>query len=151
MPEPKYQIGEMDLDPDRIRFTPRQFDSDAYGALHKFVVACSNGTATLYVSYGNHLNVAKRFELDHSIIAGGGSLYIDSEETLTLNDTSSNFGRAPRLVRQKLLDILAAELKARGIEVKATSVKQVSADREDEETVFAEDDMEAFLQKYFAD
>jgi len=151
MPEPIYQIGDMDLDPSNIRFVPSPSCTNAYDARHKFVVSCSDGAATVYVSYGSHTDVVKRFGLDRRTIASGGSLYVDSEQNLTLNDFSDRFGRVPRIVRQRLVDILAQELRTRGIEFQATSVKQIEADLEDEEVTFAEDEMRAFLQKYFAD
>ncbi len=110
----EYKIGELEINPDKLRFD----GPIPYYSSHKFVVELVNDIASIYVAEGErHMYIALKFGLDESHLVGGGSLYLDREGRLVLNDYSGDYGAIPKAVAKRFAELIIPELKKIGIEV----------------------------------
>jgi len=112
MPELNYRIGCLKINKDRLRFS----GPSPYLACHKHVVLGHEDSASIFVAEGmSHREVASQFDLDETRLVGGGSLYLDNEERLVIDDCSMKYGTIPWEAAKKFGELVLAELEKGGI------------------------------------
>ncbi len=112
----EYRIGGIDVNRKKMRFYGHN-PSEAY---HRFAVVAQDGTASIYV--GRKESIADRFNLAQARRVGGGSVYIDDQERLVLDDFCGYSGAVPADVAQAFAELLMPELARRKIKPKGVSV-----------------------------
>jgi len=108
MADLEFRIGELRLNPELIRF----FGEASYYASHKFIVRASDSKVLIYSCVSKrHRELVPCFSLDREEIVGGGSLYIDKKDLLTLDDSAPfDYGRIPAKAALRFAELVLPEL-----------------------------------------
>lgn len=117
----EFKIGILNINPNRLLFE----ESNPYKAAHKFVVEKQdNNVIAIYVGQKLcHAEVANQFKLQKNRIVGAGSFYLDYENKLVLNDSSSIYDAIPKEIAQKFAELIVPELEKHHVKVNGIAVK----------------------------
>ena len=104
-----YKIGGLDINPGLMKFE----ETDPCRSRHKFIVRLKGDVLAIYFcETTRHRFVAARFGIyqDDPDILGGGSIYTDTEDRLTLNDYSAQYGGVPKIVAAEFGKLVRPEI-----------------------------------------
>jgi hypothetical protein len=108
----EFGIGKIKLNHELIRYE----GSSPYQANHKFLVEAIGSKVLIYSCVASrHRDVASFFSLRGRDIVGGGSLYINRNSLLTLDDFSQDYGRIPSKAAMKFAELIYPELYLQGV------------------------------------
>jgi hypothetical protein len=112
MADLEFGIGRLKLNSEVIKYE----GLSPYHASHKFVVEAIDNKVLIYSCVSaRHRDVVKSFCLNPGNIVGGGSLYLDSRNLLTLDDLSIDYGRIPSKAAYKFAELILPALRGQNI------------------------------------
>jgi len=119
------RIGALKLSPGFLKYDDTvekhpEVDGNPY---HLFVVAVRDRIASIFVSgERGHSGVANALHIDVKEIEGGGFLYVDPNNRLTLAGFSGSFGSVPGILLEKFATLIVRELEGGDAIIAGTKV-----------------------------
>lgn len=120
------RIGKLGINPQFLPYddTDKMNRETANGPYHLFVIEVRGHIASIFVGdQRSHNSVVCALELKREDIRGGGFLYLDPDNRLTLGDFSGSFGSVPEVLLERFVSLIAAQLNGNGTNIAGTKVK----------------------------
>jgi len=122
----KCRIGGLRINPQFLPYddTDKMNRETDNGPYHLFVIEVRDQIASIFVGdQRTHNSVVCAIHLSRDDIQGGGFLYLDPDNRLTLGDSSGSFGSAPEVLLERFVSLIAAQLNGNGTNIAGTKVK----------------------------
>lgn len=110
----EYKLGKIEIDKEKLWY----FGKDPNDSPHKFLVTGNGKAIYAYVAPSGHIKIVKKNGLESAAVLGGGSVYLNREGDLILNNLSHIYGAVPSNVACELAKLIQKELKKIGLKGK---------------------------------
>lgn len=110
----EYRIGELKITDEHLIFE----GEIPYYAEHKFLVEFRESAVFIYVAQGNdHRFVCNLFNLPEKRLVGGGSVYLNANRRLVIDDYSGSYKAIPKESAERFASLIVNELTKKGIAI----------------------------------